>query len=42
MKNNLIADKTFDFALNIIDLYINLKKKMNLFYRNNCLGTEQV
>ncbi len=27
MKDNLIADKTFDFALNIIDLYINLKKE---------------
>jgi four helix bundle protein len=27
MKENLIADKTFDFALSIIDLYIKLKKE---------------
>lgn len=27
MKENLIANKTFDFALSIIDLYIKLKKE---------------
>ncbi|WP_284652968.1 four helix bundle protein [Flavobacterium terrisoli] len=27
MKDNLIANKTFDFALSIIDLYIKLKKE---------------
>lgn len=27
MKENIIAEKTFDFALNIINVYINLKKE---------------
>ncbi|MGG7034158.1 MAG: four helix bundle protein [Flavobacterium sp.] len=27
MKDNIIANKTFDFALSIIDLFIQLKKE---------------
>jgi len=27
MKDNLIANKTFDFALSIIELYMQLKKE---------------
>jgi hypothetical protein len=30
MKDNLIANKTFDFSLMIIKLFIQLKKKMSL------------
>ena len=30
MKENIIATKTFDFALSIVNLFVILKKKMNL------------
>ena len=32
MKDNLIATKTFDFALAIIDLYIKLKKENEFIF----------
>lgn len=35
MKDNIIAVKTFEFSLNIISLYIQLKKKMNSSFPNN-------
>jgi hypothetical protein len=34
MKDNLIANKTFDFALTIIELYIQLKKENEFIIYN--------
>lgn len=35
MKENLIANKTFDFSLTIIELFIQLKKIMNSSFPNS-------
>lgn len=42
MKENIIAKKTFAFALTMIDLYLELKEKMNLFFLNKLFDQGQV
>ena len=42
MKKNLIADKTFDFALQIIDLTFKLKEQKEFIISTQLLKSEQV
>ena len=42
MKDNIIANKTFEFSLSVINLYMQLKEKMNSLFRNNCYDVQQV
>ena len=42
MKKSILSEKSFNFAIRIINLYkywVETKKK-NLFYRNNCCEVE--
>ena len=41
MKESILTEKNFNFAIRIINLYkYLLKQKKNLFYRNNCCEVE--
>lgn len=34
MKDNVVVDKSYKFAVRIVNLYLYLKKKTNLNYRS--------